>query len=126
MLRTLYAPYGTQDGDIESVPLGVTGVDVVLSPLAKSILHVFVECKACESINLSTEFQEHLNKYSNKEGLKLLVHSRNHIEPVVMLTLKDFSKLLESHLAARCRRVGTKERSIDPSLTPLLTDTTQN
>ena len=64
-------------------------------------------------------FQKHLEKYRNQEGLKLLVHSRNRVEPVVMLTLNDFAGLLESYLVLKCQKPKTNEKNTDPSLTPL-------
>ena len=99
--------------------MGCSGVDVVLSPCAKDILNILVECKAVEKINLSVVFQKHLEKYRNQEGLKLLVHSRNRVEPVVMLTLNDFAGLLESYLVLKCQKPKTNEKNTDPSLTPL-------
>jgi len=74
--------------------MGQNGVDVILSPAAKKVFNLSVECKNVEKLNVPTVFQEHYEKYPDA-SLKLLVHCRNRVEPLVTLRLEDFAAYLE-------------------------------
>jgi len=97
-LRDIGKYFGLRDADIESVPTSVPGLDIILSPLAKDILNLCVECKNVQALNVVGVFQKHYEKYKDA-GLPILVHSRNRTEPMVTLTLKQFLELFHHHLA---------------------------
>lgn len=80
--------------DIESTPMGVNGVDVVLTAAARKVFgELAIECKNVEVLNAVGVFQGHLDKYRPKGKIALMVHSRNHIEPRVTLLWSDFVRL---------------------------------
>ncbi len=83
------------DDDVESRGMGQNGVDVILSPAAKRILPLDIECKAQEACNVTTEFWDHFGKYKSKPTVKLLIHRRNHTEALVTIRWEDFVKFLE-------------------------------
>lgn len=91
--RELGKQYGLEPDDIKSTPMGSSGVDVLLSPAAKRIFNVDVECKNRESISLSSVFWKHCETHKNSNGMKLLVHCKNHSKPTVTLKFEDFMVL---------------------------------
>ena len=44
-IRQLLQPWGIEDDDVKGAPMGQSGVDVLLSPRAKKLLPVAIECK---------------------------------------------------------------------------------
>lgn len=97
-LRMILAPYGIVDDDVKSTPMGTTGVDVQLSPAAKKLLDLAVECKAVEALNVVSTFLEHYKKYEFDMALKLLVHTKNRTPHLVTLRWDDFVLLLKKTL----------------------------
>ena len=71
--RQLLAPWGVEDGDINGAPMGVGGVDVQLSPKAKKLLPVAVECK-------NTEANATIYKYWNQANA-----NKKTCEPVLVI-----------------------------------------
>jgi hypothetical protein len=69
--------------------MGQNGVDLILSPAAQRVFNLSIECKNVEKLNVPAVFKEHYEKYPDS-SLKLLVHCRNHSEPLVTLRLEDF------------------------------------
>lgn len=94
-LRLFGKQFGLVDDDIKSAIMGTTGVDIVLSPAAKAVLPLDIECKNREKLNVTTTFFKHYEKYAQKPTLKLLISSRNHQEPLVTLRWEDFIQLYE-------------------------------
>lgn len=89
LLRAIGSSYGLVDGDIESRAISQNGTDVVLSPAANSVFgRLAIECKNCESLNVISTFHGHAAKYSGH--IPLLVHKKNHTQPLVTLRLEDF------------------------------------
>jgi hypothetical protein len=74
--------------------MGASGVDLLLSPAAQRLFDFMIECKNRESLNVPVEFQAHYEKYQDKDGLKMLVHKRNHTEILVTLRWTDFLALV--------------------------------
>ena len=101
--REMPAPYGLEDGDTESTSMGVSGVDIIQSPAAKRVLPLCIECKAVEALNVVGIFQKHYAQYAVKDpnGLKLLIHTRNRIQPLVTLRWKDFLDILAANLKSK-------------------------
>jgi hypothetical protein len=94
LLEEIYIPAGLEEDDCKSVSMGVSGNDIVLSPAAKKVLNLSVECKNVESLNHTTTFWNHYNKHQDN-SLKLLISQRNRTKPVVTLQLEDFLVLLK-------------------------------
>lgn len=84
-----------EDGDVVPAVMGQAGLDVVLSPRARDILNVSVECKNNEALNIHSAFEKHYNKYKGNKSLKLLVHSKNRSEPQVTMHWKDLVMLFD-------------------------------
>jgi len=101
LLRELGKPYGLVDDDLTSRGMGQNGTDVVFSPAARRVVNCSIECKNVEKLNVVTVFLEHFEKYKQDDSLKLLVHSRNHTEPMVTLRLSDFMEIFKNHLVSR-------------------------
>lgn len=98
LLRTIGKPRGLVAEDIESRGMGQNGVDLILSPAAKKVFNLSIECKNVEKLNVITTFKEHHDKYVGDKSLKLLVHSRNNSATLVTMNLLDFLELLEKGL----------------------------
>lgn len=80
--------------DIKSVGMGQSGVDVVLSPLARKYIPLAIECKARESINTTKTFEDHFAKYANTNDIKLLIQRRNRGEALAVLRWSDLLIIL--------------------------------
>lgn len=86
------------DEEIQSRSMGAAGVDLILGTRAQNILgKLLIECKNVESLNVTTVFLEHYEKYKDK-GTPILVHKRNHTPPLVTITLEEFIKLNEGRI----------------------------
>jgi hypothetical protein len=100
-LQELGAPYGLEPEDIKSTSMGVSGVDVQLSPAAKRLFgNLCIEGKNVEKLNVVGVFQEHCAKYTDPSAINLLIHSRNRTEPMVTMRFADFAALLKAALKA--------------------------
>lgn len=120
LLLEILKPYGIEEGDIQSVAMGQSGEDLILSPAAKRILNLSIECKNRETLVVPTVFIEHYEKYRDDPSLKLLVHARNRsnaiakeVFPLVTLRLSDFALLLNELVQhENTRKIGfnTKKR----------------
>lgn len=98
--------------DIESVSMGVNGVDVILTKAARDVFgELAIECKNVEKLNAVGVFQEHLDKYQPKGKIALMVHSRNHCEPRVTLLWSDFVRLYLKLAVAKNIKSGWQWRS---------------
>jgi len=110
-LRLLGSHFGLEDDDIKSQIMGVSGVDIILSPAAKKVLgDLCIECKNVEKINLVGVFQHHAEKYQHPK-IPILVHSRNRTEPMVTISLRTFIDLLEHFVNFNTRDRSTKNEA---------------
>lgn len=94
-LRAMGKSFGLKPEDVESRPMGSQGVDLMLSSRAREIFPFQIECKNCESLNVWKIFQEHYEKHKQAHGIKMLIHSKNHSEPLVTLRWKDFMDVFD-------------------------------
>lgn len=106
---TIGAGYGLEADDIASRGMGQNGVDVILSPAARRVFDLDIECKNQESLNVTTEFKKHWEKYMNRPSLKMLVHTKNFGTPLVTIRWEDFLTLLGVDTNYRLRTLGTKQ-----------------
>lgn len=99
LLREMGKPYGLVDDDIHSTPMGSSGVDTLLSPAAKKVFNLCIECKNVEKLNVVGTFIKHYQGYAGKEkwkgSMKLLIHRRNNTESMVTMRMSTFQKLLQ-------------------------------
>lgn len=79
--------------DILSRGMGQNGEDVMLSPAARKVYPLWIECKNVEKLNVVGVFNEHFNKYKERKGLSMLVHSRNKQVPLVTMRFEDFMEV---------------------------------
>ena len=80
--------------DITSRGMGQNGVDVILTPVARRIVgDLAIECKNVESLNVVGVFNKHATRYP--KATSVLVHSRNHQQPLCTVTLKHYLELLQ-------------------------------
>lgn len=94
-----------EEDDIVGREMGQRGSDLRLSPAAmKAFGSLHVECKNTEKLNVVGAFNEHLDTYAEKDGLKFLVHTRN-AKPgkkkqprIVLIQLEDFMALLRDRI----------------------------
>ena len=89
--------------------MGQSGVDVVLSPSAKKIVDLVIECKNREQLVVPTVFKEHNELYKNQSGLKLLIHTRNRAETLVTLRWEDFVGLLKHKIENEQSKQSNKQ-----------------
>lgn len=93
-LRSLSKEQGLVDDDINSTGMGQSGVDILLSPAAKKVWPLSIECKNVEKLNVVGVFQKHYKLYEQDGQMKLLIHSRNNTRPMVTLRWDDMLQLL--------------------------------
>jgi hypothetical protein len=110
-LRQVGAQFGLVDDDIKSAIMGTSGVDIVLSPAARRVFDLDVECKNCETLNVTSVFVKHYETYKDSSAIKLLMHTRNHSPNLVTLTWDDFATLYALytviHMPADVPRLNT-------------------
>lgn len=83
-----------ESGDILSRTMGEAGVDLILSPAAKEHFgDLGIECKNCESLNVTGTFFEHSEKHP--EMLPLLIHKRNRTETLCTMRWRDIVELIK-------------------------------
>lgn len=84
------------DGDIQSQTMGMTGVDVVLSPSAKNIIPYDIECKNNETILSSVMREALIQAEENTEigRISLLIFKSNNEPERVVIKLDDFLDLI--------------------------------
>jgi hypothetical protein len=84
--------------DIKSTSMGCSGVDMQVSPAARAVLGDWaVECKRQEALNVTSVFWQHWQKYKKAKpsATPILVHRKNHTDPLVTMTLAAFVELLD-------------------------------
>lgn len=93
--RELFKEILTEE-DIKSQTMGVSGVDVVLSPSAKNIIPFDIECKNNESITSSVmkDAIEQAEINSSDDRIPLLIFKSNNESERVILKLDDFLGLI--------------------------------
>jgi hypothetical protein len=83
-----------QPDDVRSNPMGSSGCDLLLSPLAKRIFPFAPECKNVERLDLPGAMKQAIANASLAGGKPMVVHSRNRDDTYVTVRLEDFLDLL--------------------------------
>ena len=78
-----------EEGDVFVTPSGVTGPDVILSPLAQKLFPFAVECKNQEALNLWSAMKQAVTHVKPGQ-IPLLVYARNNTKPWVAMPMEDF------------------------------------
>jgi hypothetical protein len=100
-LREIGALYELEPDDIKSTSMGVTGVDVILTPAARKIFNFDIECKQVEALNVFTTFKKHFLKYVSRPTIKLLFHGKNKEMTQVTMEFEQFMGLVTELVALR-------------------------
>ena len=88
----LLKPYGVVADDVRSTSMGASGEDVQLSPLAKRLLPVSVECKSHKAMAIYTWWSQCLS--NTKAGERpLLVIKINQKKPLAVMDYQDYIEL---------------------------------
>ena len=83
-----------KDEDVESRPMGQTGVDIRLSPHALQLFPFSIECKNTEKWDLHGAIkQAKANKLPYTDWLVVL--GRNNTDPIIAMDMEVFFQLLE-------------------------------
>lgn len=98
MYRAVGRHHNLIDDDIKATPMGQSGVDILFSPLAKSVFNHSIECKKHAAVRIPFHFAEHYKKYKDDTSLKLLFSENNRSEPLVTMRAEDFMKLVSNIL----------------------------
>jgi len=85
--------FGLAEDDVSSNPMGCSGEDVKLSPLARRHFPFSVECKNTEKLNIWAALEQ--AESQNRKYKPLLVFSRNHSKDYCALKLEDFMHILK-------------------------------
>jgi len=95
-IREVLEPYGVVDGDVESRGMGQNGSDIILSPLAKRLLPVEIECKSLAKAAIYGPYEQ----AKTHGGLEPVVAIKaNRKEPLVVISLDYYIKLEKARLA---------------------------
>jgi len=93
----LLKPYGVVAEDVKSTSMGASGEDVQLSPLAKRLLPVSVECKSHKAMAIYTWWAQCLS--NTKAGERpLLVIKINQKKPLAVMDYQDYIRLEQIRL----------------------------
>lgn len=98
----LLAPYGVVKKDVKSTSMGVSGVDIQLSPFAEQFLPIAAECKSHKSMAIYKLWEQAVSN-SDKNTKPVLFIKANHKEPLVVLSLDDYMDL-EMHKIAYIKK----------------------
>jgi hypothetical protein len=104
----LLAPYGVVGKDVKSTSMGVSGVDIQLSPFAEQFLPIAAECKSHKSMAIYKLWEQAVSN-SDKDTKPVLFIKANHKEPLAILSLDDYMNLEQYRLI--CLRLGKHQSS---------------
>lgn len=92
MIRGILKPWGVEDDDVKSTAMGQTGCDIQLSPKAKKLLPVAVECKSYKDIKtIYTLWNQARSNAISCEPVVAL--KANHKQPLAIISLDYYLSL---------------------------------
>jgi len=89
-------PYGVVAEDVKSTAMGQSGIDVQLSPFAKSFLPIAVECKSHKSMAIYGLYAQ-AEEYKT-QGEPVLVVKANHKKPLAVIDLEYYLQLEKTRI----------------------------
>lgn len=89
--------------DVRVTPSGVNGSDVQLSQAAFEKFGFSIECKNLASITVYKHYEQAMQHADKEKSTPIVVMKQNHkakrfSEPLVLISLEDFFKLLKKNL----------------------------
>ena len=82
----------THEGDVQSRSMGSQGVDIVLSPYAKTIIPFDIEAKRCEKWQIDM-WWEQATSNSQKGRIPIIIAKKNRKNAMVIIDAETFLKL---------------------------------
>ena len=86
-------PFGVVALDVKSTTMGESGEDVQLSPFARSLLPVSVECKSHARMAVYSLWDQATTEAEAKGTRPVLVIKANRKKPLVVIDLDDYIDL---------------------------------
>lgn len=80
------------NGDVQSVPMGMSKEDILLSPYAKGLIRFSFECKAQEKLNIWKALEQAESNADDR--VPVVVFKRNRSKVYVCLEFDDFLDLV--------------------------------
>lgn len=90
-LISLLSSYGIEPDDIKSTAMGQSGEDIQLSPKARSLLPVSIECKSHKAMAIYSLYEQ-AEQYKEK-GEPVLVVKANRKKPLAVVDLDYYLRL---------------------------------
>lgn len=87
--------------DIRSVPMGVSGEDLWMSPKAEEIYPYSVECKMVEKLNIWQAIKQSELEAKKHGKVPLVAFSKNKEETYIAIPIENFLEILASSRANR-------------------------
>ena len=85
-----------KDGDVESRSMGAGGEDIMLSPKARKLVPVSIECKSRKSFAVYKDYEQaEANAPEGSEPIVVIKQNRN--KPLVLVDAEYFFKLLKGN-----------------------------
>lgn len=82
--------------DIRSVPMGVKGEDLWMSPKAEAIYPYSVECKNVEKLNIWEAIKQAREEARKWKKIPLVAFTKNHEDTYVAIPIEHFLEILAS------------------------------
>jgi hypothetical protein len=80
--------------DVRSTSMGAGGEDVQLSPAARKLIPLVIECKNVEKLNVWAAYDQ--AKEHKEKGEPVVVMKKNHREPLVVIDAEYFFRMLKN------------------------------
>jgi len=74
--------------DVKSTSMGASGEDVLLSPAARRVVPLSIECKATEKFNMREAWDQAVA--NAKKWNPVVVHRKNRSKPIIICDLEYF------------------------------------
>lgn len=97
-IRKMLEPFGVEPPDVKSTTMGESGEDVQLSPFARRLLPISVECKSHARMALYSFWEQATDEADNKGTTPILVVKANRKKPLVVVDLDYWIKLEENRI----------------------------
>lgn len=95
-LTDLLNPWGVVAEDIKSTSMGAGGEDIQLSPFARKLLPISIECKAHKSFAVYKLYEQAIS--NSKEHKPVLFIKANHKKPLVVIDMEYYLDLEEKRI----------------------------
>ena len=100
-LREMLQPFGVVEGDIKSTIMGDQGEDVQLSPRARDLIPVSIECKSHARMAVYSLYEQAEKEAEGTENQPVLVIKANRKQPLVVIGLDNWLDLEYNRIMRR-------------------------